>query len=95
MLEDDDLFKMLDAGGPLIDDDEDKEEDDDAELKGEDEEEEEDEDKSVKSLKAGRLARALKVGRRKTRVSSSTFLCFLFSYCFLMTLLNVGHNISK
>lgn len=86
MLEDDDLFNMLGAAaGDAMYDDNDEEEED-GELEGEDEEEVDDEDKSVKlkSWQLRRLARALKVGRRKISVSS------LFQFSFVLYVLGYG-----
>ncbi|CAM8919613.1 unnamed protein product [Rhodiola kirilowii] len=73
MMEDDDLFKMLSAAASVT-------ENDDDDNNGEEDVEEEDgnEDKSVKlkSWQLRRLARALKVGRRKTSIKSlSAELC--------------------
>uniref|UniRef100_A0A7N0TAD9 Homeobox domain-containing protein n=1 Tax=Kalanchoe fedtschenkoi TaxID=63787 RepID=A0A7N0TAD9_KALFE len=71
MMEDDDFFKMLNATAGGTENDGDGDEDEEGE---EDEEEEEDveEDKSVKlkNWQLRRLARALKVGRRKTSIKS-------------------------
>ncbi|CAM8879214.1 unnamed protein product [Rhodiola kirilowii] len=83
MMEDDDLFKMLSAAAGVTENenenDDDGEDQDEVEEEGEEDKEDDgNEDKSVKlkSWQLRRLARALKVGRRKTSIKSlSAELC--------------------
>ncbi|CAM8913270.1 unnamed protein product [Rhodiola kirilowii] len=78
MMEDDDLFKMLSAAASVTENDDDDNNGEEQDEEEDVEEEDGNEDKSVKlkSWQLRRLARALKVGRRKTSIKSlSAELC--------------------